>query len=127
MRTNGLNPLRYPVSQYYKEFLDMIYNEPLFEIEAINPALFTKKTDLKQIKALRQMLFYMKDFVMSCRHRDTLMDKAKHLLPDRTHLIFQRAYSINDLVLINKDLLLEPLLLITKLWMHHILHCDVST
>jgi hypothetical protein len=60
------------------------------------------------------MLFFMKDFVMSCKNKEKLMEVANKLMDDRTHLIFLPVYATADFVDIKNDRLEEPLLQLCK-------------
>ena len=81
------NLSQYCVSKFCRRFLEEIYQEPLFDVSTINPQLYQQSSELKKIKALRQQIFYMKDFLLTCnKHSIHFMDLAgnrKHLLLDK--------------------------------------------
>lgn len=84
------NLSRFAVSKFSYRLLEEIYSEPLFNIMTINPQLYQQAIELKKIKALRQQIFYMKDFVLTCnKHSIHFMDLAG----DKPHLLLDRHVS----------------------------------
>jgi len=111
----------YPISEFYYSFLKEMYHEPLFDIHAINPGLFNTVPQLKKIKTLRQQLRYMKDFILTCRHKDSLTQ----IIGNRFYLVDTEFYSLADLVEISKHKFLSWLRGICETWVKHIINCEL--
>ena len=77
----------YKVSKFAFLLLEKIYKEPLFDVPLINENLFEQAPDLKKIKVLRQQIFYMKDFLLTCNKQPVSLinsvDSRRHLLFDK--------------------------------------------
>jgi hypothetical protein len=48
------------VSVRSKQFLQSIYEDPVFALDAINPKIYSISTSLGRIKLLRKQLFFLK-------------------------------------------------------------------
>jgi hypothetical protein len=115
----------YQVSNFYRAFLVQMFKEPLYDVDAICPGSYQLVPLLKQIKVVRIMLSYMRDYTASCRKREQLIAVAEKLTLGRTHLYEGTSYSLNDFIEIQKGKLLDPLIQLCKIWMHHILYCEI--
>lgn len=102
-----------------------MFMEPLYDVDAISPSLYQIAPKLKQVKVVRIMLAYMRDFTASCRKRTELLAIADKLTKARPHLYSGNSYSLNDFIEVQKDKFLEPLIQLCKIWMHHILYCEI--
>lgn len=61
---------KYYVSNIALDLLDHMYSDPLFNIEDINNNLYQKVRLLDLCRYYRMQLFYLKDFVRTCRKAD---------------------------------------------------------
>ncbi|XP_030071923.1 run domain Beclin-1-interacting and cysteine-rich domain-containing protein isoform X2 [Microcaecilia unicolor] len=86
---------KYYVSNFSKDLLTKIWNDPLFNVQDINGALYRKVKALDQVRVLRIQLVDMKNMFKTCRLAKELLDVFDtipgHLTED-LHL-----YSLNDL------------------------------
>ncbi|KAL6064511.1 hypothetical protein QOT17_010909 [Balamuthia mandrillaris] len=115
---------RYYVSRFARLFLREIAEEPAFNISVLNPALYTMVPALQKIKVLREQLFYMKDFVLTCRDKDRLLSPL--LKPARLHLIYTtEEYSLRDLYEVSQNILLSFVRTIAEHFLLHILKCEL--
>lgn len=61
---------RYPVSNFSFRLLDQMFTDPLFNIIDLNPQLYNRARDLQKIRILRVSLFYIKEFIFTCKFSD---------------------------------------------------------
>lgn len=60
----------YPVSSFSYRLLDQMFGDPLFAIGDVSPGLYRKARQLERTRQLRMQLYYLKDFVLTCRFAD---------------------------------------------------------
>ena len=83
---------RHKVSVPALELLKKLYDEPLYNIQKINPFLFESIGSLKQVKLYRQQLYYIKDYLITCnREKKNVM---RLIDPSRRHLVYDKNVSI---------------------------------
>ncbi|XP_075412395.1 run domain Beclin-1-interacting and cysteine-rich domain-containing protein isoform X1 [Tenrec ecaudatus] len=91
---------KYYVSNFSKDLLIKIWNDPLFNVQDINSALYRKVKLLNHVRLLRVQLYHMKNMFKTCRLAEELLDSFDtvpgHLTED-LHL-----YSLNDLTATRK-------------------------
>lgn len=58
---------RYPVSNFSYSLLDRMSTDPLFNVLDLNSSLYRQVRELQRVRLLRIALFYLKDFIFSCR------------------------------------------------------------
>lgn len=115
---------KYPVSQFALQLLNKIANEPLFNINDINPQLYRKVKKLRHLVDLRMQLYYLKIYISSCIVSDKLSSELttfthQHLLQSDVHV-----YSLNDIIEIQHGKLYEYLNDLVTRSMNHITSCD---
>ncbi|NXB35004.1 RUBIC protein, partial [Eulacestoma nigropectus] len=112
---------KYYVSNFSKDLLSKIWSDPLFNVQAINPALYQKAKALNQVRLLRIQLFHMKNMFKTCRLAKDLLDSFDtvpgHLTED-LHL-----YSLSDFSAIKKGDLMPRLIELLKAGSLHIDKC----
>ncbi|NXR71313.1 RUBIC protein, partial [Pycnonotus jocosus] len=112
---------KYYVSNFSKDLLGKIWSDPLFNVQAINPALYQKVKALNQVRLLRIQLFHMKNMFKTCRLAKDLLDSFDtvpgHLTED-LHL-----YSLSDFSAIKKGDLMPRLTELLKAGSLHIDKC----
>ncbi|NXI13572.1 RUBIC protein, partial [Irena cyanogastra] len=112
---------KYYVSNFSKDLLGKIWSDPLFNVQAINPALYQKVKALNQVRLLRIQLFHMKNMFKTCRLAKDLLDSFDtvpgHLTED-LHL-----YSLSDFSAIKKGELMPRLTELLKAGSLHIDKC----
>ncbi|NXD25940.1 RUBIC protein, partial [Spelaeornis formosus] len=112
---------KYYVSNFSKDLLGKIWSDPLFNVQAINPALYQKAKPLNQVRLLRIQLFHMKNMFKTCRLAKDLLDSFDtvpgHLTED-LHL-----YSLSDFSAIKKGDLVPRLTELLKAGSLHIDKC----
>lgn len=58
---------QYSVSVFAYTFLVQVHKEPVFDLQAINPAIYLKDPLLSTALAFRRKLLVMKNYVLTCR------------------------------------------------------------
>lgn len=58
---------RYPVSTFSYRLLDQMYGDPLFRIFELNKNICKRSKNLQFCRQYRLGLFYLKDFIFTCR------------------------------------------------------------
>ncbi|XP_055501422.1 run domain Beclin-1-interacting and cysteine-rich domain-containing protein isoform X2 [Leucoraja erinacea] len=112
---------KYYVSNFSKDLLNKIWNDPLFNVQDMNSALYRKVKALDQVHMLRMQLVHMKNLLKTCRLAKKLLDnfdrEPGHLTED-LHL-----YSLNDLTAIKKGELAGRLKYLVKIGSAHVAQC----
>ncbi|XP_016055468.1 PREDICTED: run domain Beclin-1-interacting and cysteine-rich domain-containing protein isoform X2 [Miniopterus natalensis] len=112
---------KYYVSNFSKDLLIKIWNDPLFNVQDINSALYRKVKLLNQVRLLRIQLYHMKNMFKTCRLAKDLLDSFDtvpgHLTED-LHL-----YSLNDLTATRKGELGPQLAELTRAGAAHVERC----
>ncbi|XP_053955411.1 differentially expressed in FDCP 8 homolog isoform X2 [Anastrepha ludens] len=128
---------QHKVSRAALQEISLFCDKPLIKLEEANPKLFVFLEKLGNIKKMRQNLFYMRKYLLECRTaaEEKFLDKqiSAQLTNDNTgvsdsrcHLIQSTEfYSINDLELIEKSILIEYLQKLFNAFDQHIRNCEI--
>nr|XP_054770936.1 run domain Beclin-1-interacting and cysteine-rich domain-containing protein-like [Lytechinus pictus] len=87
---------RYPVSNFSQELLSKIQTDPVFNVVDVNPILYRKVKQMQAVKDLRTQLFFLKDFLKTCRLCDSL--KASYDSQPGHWMGQPDLYSLSDLI-----------------------------
>lgn len=63
------------MSKQAKEFLEFIYEEPLLDLQQLNPGLYDNSEPLAAVLKLRQQLKSLRAYLFSCR--DTVAEDLR--------------------------------------------------
>lgn len=61
------SPYSVQVSKQAKEFLEFVYEEPLLDVQQLNPCLYEHCEGLAAVLRLRQQLQSLRAYLFSCR------------------------------------------------------------
>lgn len=112
----------YRVCRAARTIIDELYYLPAFAILDINPRLYAIAPALYDVRALREQLSYMKEFVVTCREKDRLIP----LTAGRLDLInADEVYSLHDLVEAQSGRLAAFLGEVASGWLQHIARCEL--
>uniref|UniRef100_A0A2S2R9S8 Run domain Beclin-1 interacting and cystein-rich containing protein n=1 Tax=Sipha flava TaxID=143950 RepID=A0A2S2R9S8_9HEMI len=64
---------KYPVSCFSFALLEQMLFDPLFNIADLNSVLYKRARGLDRVRLYRLQLYYIKDFIFSCRYADRLV------------------------------------------------------
>lgn len=112
---------KYYVSKFAYELLDHMYGDPLFNIMDINSGLYKKSRQLDQTRDCRIKMFFLKDFVRTCRNAVTLQDEIEQY---PSHIFCEpHVYSISDIVEVKNCEMLKKLQQLLMKCVNHVMQC----
>ncbi|CDQ76686.1 unnamed protein product [Oncorhynchus mykiss] len=87
---------RHKVSKQAKEFLEFVYEEPLLDVQQLNPCLYEHCEGLAAVLRLRQQLQSLRAYLFSCRAA-VAEDLRRRIFPREYLLQHIHLYSLADL------------------------------
>ncbi|KAM6970312.1 pleckstrin homology domain-containing family M member 3 [Aplochiton taeniatus] len=87
---------RHKVSKQAKEFLEFVYEEPLLDVQQLNPCLYEHCEPLGAVLRLRQQLQSLRAYLFSCRTA-VAEDLRRRIFPREYLLQHIHLYSLSDL------------------------------
>ncbi|GIX85184.1 run domain Beclin-1-interacting and cysteine-rich domain-containing protein [Caerostris darwini] len=112
---------KYYVSKFAWGLLDQINYHPLINIEDINSNLYKKVRQLEHCRILRTQLFYLKNFMTTCRKAKNIQD---FLASESYHILHQpHVYSLSDLVQVKSGELARHLRHLINPCVEHVKQC----
>ncbi|XP_078522447.1 run domain Beclin-1-interacting and cysteine-rich domain-containing protein isoform X2 [Lissotriton helveticus] len=112
---------KYYVSNFSKDLLTKIWNDPLFNMQDINSNLYRKVKALDQVRMMRVQLTHMKNMFKTCRLSKDLLDSFDSLpghLTEDLHL-----YSLSDLTAIKRGELVPRCVELIRAGALHVQKC----
>ena len=61
---------KHSVSNYAYDYLNRIFNEPIFNLKDVNPQLFERSRKLQTIDEFRWALYSLRYYIMACRQAE---------------------------------------------------------
>lgn len=114
---------KYHVSKFSSDLLQMMFTDPLFNIADVNVNLYRKIRQLSVIREYRTQMFFLKDFIQTCRKAKTLQEEInkypKHLFSD------PEVYSIQNLISIKNCELPQQLHHLVGRCINHVTQCTL--
>ncbi|XP_078264711.1 protein associated with UVRAG as autophagy enhancer-like [Rhinoraja longicauda] len=114
---------KHPVCHFSKQLLESIWHDPLFNIFYINNSLYSKVKELRKAKELQEQLNHIKKLLRTCPLAKSAMVEFWRLqahLSEELHL-----YSLNDLVMVKKCLLVPGLKDTLRNVLSHVKNCKI--
>uniref|UniRef100_A0A673H7Z1 Pleckstrin homology domain-containing family M member 3-like n=1 Tax=Sinocyclocheilus rhinocerous TaxID=307959 RepID=A0A673H7Z1_9TELE len=87
---------KHKVSKQAKEFLEFVYEEPLLDVQQLNPCLYVHCEALAAVLKLRQQLQSLRAYLFSCR-ATVAEDLRRRIFPREYLLQHVHLYSLADL------------------------------
>ncbi|KAK2580933.1 hypothetical protein KPH14_006000 [Odynerus spinipes] len=114
---------RYPVSNFSYRLLDQMTLDPLFQIQDLNASLYRRIKQLERTRLLRTKLFFLKDFLYTCRFavniQDVLKKEPSYIIND------PHVYSIQDLMYVKLGILPMKLQELLEVCNAHVAACEL--
>ncbi|XP_012943885.1 uncharacterized protein LOC101848489 [Aplysia californica] len=108
------------------KFLQELEEQPLYDIEGLNPKLYTHVSELYDIKILRQQLCYLKSYLFTCSQK--VADSLRQKVWPREHLYDKKdLYAITDLLQVQSGSLLKLLKEVTRFGSNHVYDCPLCS
>jgi len=96
------------VSRQSKHSLLLMTKKPIIHLKKLNPALFNFVEELRDVRTLREQILMMKKYMTSCRIATE--ERLLLTLRNRQHFVDNcDIYSLQDLIDLNDNLLLDEL------------------
>ncbi|KAH9513386.1 hypothetical protein Btru_034807 [Bulinus truncatus] len=104
------------------KFLQDLEDHPLYDLELLNPKLYSHLPELKELKALRQQLCYLKSYLFTCSQK--MAESLRQKVWPREHLYDrQDLYSVTDLLQVQSCILHKLVKDLVKFASSHVYDC----
>ncbi|TNN84815.1 Pleckstrin y domain-containing family M member 1 [Liparis tanakae] len=114
------------VSKKALHLLAQVEQEPLLNLEQLNPDLVTHSESMAQAHNLRKRLRLLGDYLLTCR--SGACKKLQARMEQRTYLLeSSHLYSVMDLRQIAEDQYVAYLITLLQVASNHVFHCDLCT
>ncbi|XP_014855532.1 PREDICTED: pleckstrin homology domain-containing family M member 3 [Poecilia mexicana] len=115
---------KHKVSKQAKEFLEFVYEEPLLDIQQLNPCLYEHCEALSSVLRLRQQLQSLRAYLFSCR-ATVAEDLRRRIFPREYLLQHIHLYSLADLQQVIDGKLAPFLSKVIKFASSHVFSCSL--
>ncbi|XP_035739254.1 run domain Beclin-1-interacting and cysteine-rich domain-containing protein-like isoform X2 [Vespa mandarinia] len=107
----------------FNRLLDQMMLDPLFQIQDLNASLYRRIKQLERTRILRTKLFFLKDFLYTCRFavnvQDILKKESNYIIND------PHVYSIQDLMYVKLGILPMQLQELIEVCNAHVAACEL--
>nr|XP_006636462.1 PREDICTED: pleckstrin homology domain-containing family M member 3 [Lepisosteus oculatus] len=117
---------KHKVSKQAKEFLEFVYEEPLLDIQQLNPCLYEHCEALAAVLRLRQQLQSLRAYLFSCR-ATVAEDLRRRIFPREYLLQHIHLYSLADLQQVIDGKLAPFLSKVIKFASSHVYSCSLCS
>ncbi|XP_029968258.1 pleckstrin homology domain-containing family M member 3 isoform X1 [Salarias fasciatus] len=115
---------KHKVSKQAKEFLEFVYEEPLLDVQQLNPCLYEHCEPLSTVLRLRQQLQSLRAYLFSCRAA-VAEDLRRRIFPREYLLQHIHLYSMADLQQVIDGKLAPFLSKVIKFASSHVFGCSL--
>ncbi|XP_070832647.1 pleckstrin homology domain-containing family M member 3 [Chaetodon trifascialis] len=115
---------KHKVSKQAKEFLEFVYEEPLLDVQQLNPCLYEHCEALSTVLRLRQQLQSLRAYLFSCR-ATVAEDLRRRIFPREYLLQHIHLYSMADLQQVIDGKLAPFLSKVIKFASSHVFSCSL--
>jgi len=114
----------YPINPRSYDYLCSVMANPTIDMSLAHPHLFNRVPVMKDLKMVRQKLYYMKDFILSCTRLKDDDPAKKTLITCRPYYFTHvNVYAFDDLI--HAERVLESLMDVLEAWLTHIASCQL--
>ncbi|XP_038658585.1 protein associated with UVRAG as autophagy enhancer isoform X2 [Scyliorhinus canicula] len=114
---------KHPVCHFSKQLLESIWHDPLFNIFYINKSLYNTVKELRKAKEIQEQLIHIKKLLKTCRLAERAMVEFWQICPHLTEEL--HLYSLNDLMMVKRGLLVTGLKYTLKNVLAHVERCEL--
>lgn len=115
---------KHKVSKQAKEFLEFVYEEPLLDVQRLNPCLYDHCEPLSSVLRLRQQLQSLRAYLFNCRAA-VAEDLRRRISPREYLLQHIHLYSLADLQQVIDGKLAPFLSKVIKFASAHVFNCSL--
>ncbi|BFZ23792.1 hypothetical protein BsWGS_26830 [Bradybaena similaris] len=103
-------------------FLQELEDQALYDVEELNPNLYTHVPELQELKLLRQQLCYLKSYLFTCSQK--VAESLRQKVWPREHLYDRRdLYSVTDFLQVQSGALQKLVKDLVKFSSQHVYDC----
>ncbi|XP_066543916.1 pleckstrin homology domain-containing family M member 3 [Amia ocellicauda] len=117
---------KHKVSKQAKEFLEFVYEEPLLDVQQLNPCLYGQCDALAAVLRLRQQLQSLRAYLFNCR-ATVAEDLRRRIFPREYLLQHIHLYSLADLQQVIDGKLAPFLSKVIKFASAHVFGCSLCS
>ncbi|XP_041128659.1 protein associated with UVRAG as autophagy enhancer-like isoform X2 [Polyodon spathula] len=114
---------KYPVCNFSKQLLDLIWQNPLFNVSCFSKSIYTKVKELDKFRELQEQLIIIKKLLKSCRVSVSLMQEFEQLPEHLTQE--QHLFSMDDFMKIKRGILVPQAKGLLKTALSHVENCEL--
>ncbi|XP_023120337.2 protein associated with UVRAG as autophagy enhancer isoform X1 [Amphiprion ocellaris] len=114
---------RYSVSDFSKQLLDSVWNQPLFDLNCVGKTLYSRVKELDKFRELQEQLLCIKKLLKSCRLSGSALSEFEQL---PVHLVEQlHLFSMDDLLRVKKGQLVVQARNLLHSAIDHVENCQL--
>uniref|UniRef100_A0A3Q2VRC1 Rubicon like autophagy enhancer n=1 Tax=Haplochromis burtoni TaxID=8153 RepID=A0A3Q2VRC1_HAPBU len=114
---------RYPVSDFSKQLLDSVWQQPLFDLTCVGKNLYSKVKELDRFREVQDQLLGIKKLLKACRLSESVLAELEHL---PAHLREQsNLFSMDDLQKVKKGQLVPQAKAVLQSAITHVENCEL--
>uniref|UniRef100_A0A3Q1HRK0 Rubicon like autophagy enhancer n=1 Tax=Acanthochromis polyacanthus TaxID=80966 RepID=A0A3Q1HRK0_9TELE len=114
---------RYSVSDFSKQLLDSVWNQPLFDLNCVGKTLYSRVKELDKFRELQEQLLCIKKLLKSCRLSESALSEFEQL---PVHLVEQlHLFSMDDLLRVKKGQLVVQARNLLHSAIDHVENCQL--
>ncbi|XP_028447260.1 protein RUBCNL-like isoform X2 [Perca flavescens] len=114
---------RYPVSDFSKQLLESVWQQPLFDLTCVGKTLYSRVKELEKFRELQDQLIGIKKLLTACRLSGRVMAEFEQLpahLTEQPHL-----FSMEDLLRVKKGQLMALARALLHSAIDHVENCEL--
>ncbi|XP_078118823.1 protein associated with UVRAG as autophagy enhancer isoform X2 [Sander vitreus] len=114
---------RYPVSDFSKQLLESVWQQPLFDLTCVGKTLYSRVKELEKFRELQDQLMGIKKLLTACRLSGRVMAEFEQLpahLTEQPHL-----FSMEDLLRVKKGQLMAQARVLLHSAIDHVENCEL--